>query len=1028
MRTCVWIGVFALMGAAVAAEPVRQWEDTLTLPTYGWNDDPHPVFQEYEGSIYYPWTKQDHLLPQKNDRTYRALHLENPYLHVICLPELGGRVYSVFDKTTSEEMFHKNGEIKPALIAMRGAWISGGIEWNVGPQGHTVFMMEPVGGVLEENADGSATIIVGAVEKTFRTRWEVRLSLLPDRALLDEEIRLMNPTDGVQPYYFWNNTAFPNRPGTRFIYPMTLGSDHNGTSFFTWPEFQGRDITWLKNYDTMTSVFGYKVDFDFFGAYDADRDQGIVSHANHHQVPGKKAWTWGTDDFGVTSQLSLTDAGRDEAPYIEVQSGPLRTQADYGMMRPHQTISWRECWYPVHGLGDGFEYANRDTAVWAKRDGTSLAVRILATGEFPDAQCSVAQNGVTLDRQPAALSPKEPVALAFTGLAEGPATLRVWSPEAGMLLEYETPLQIPKTDPPSLEKKAARADGLPAADELFEQAFLLDSQSKPVEARAGYMKVLETDPAHANALWALAVLDNEQGLHADAEEHAAKALERDPEHGPAAYQLGVACLRQGRHEEAKKWGWKAARCAGMEGAGLNLAGRAAMRLGLYREARQLFGRAAEWAPQDRANRDSLLVSRYPWDDTDALLGDIAAARKTAPLDPIPALLEPLTRRYALFSQKGDAGDAELGALAKTLKSLGGDPVFNALDAAAFLAEHGLPNAALTLLHAASLDKALFPQDDPLTLYCIAFYRDWLGDDWTGDLREISAAECLARAAAAPLSKNFPHGAQSLAVLEWAADRQPDAARAPHLLGLALAGAHRMDGAAEQWEKAAALDPALAPAWRLLGMHHWKKTADLAKAEECLKKALDAAPGDQVILRDLAAVLTELKRRPEALALVEALPAGTEVRYDLALWRAEACLDEKNYDRCLDLLRAGDFTNWEGSTKPRDIFCAALIARGKLRAADGQAEAALADFQEALTYPANLGVGRKYKPTEAEACYWAGKMLHQLGRAEEARAVWTEGAGQVDKQSPVLPFITVTDAQDEHVKKCAAALELLGGQQ
>ena len=89
------------------------------------------------------------------------------------------------------------------------------------------------------------------------------MTLHPGKAYLDERIRIANPTDGMHPYYFWNCTAFPNRPGTRFIYPMTLGTDHNGTEFFTWPIHKGKDLTWLKNYPTYTSVFAYQCAFDF---------------------------------------------------------------------------------------------------------------------------------------------------------------------------------------------------------------------------------------------------------------------------------------------------------------------------------------------------------------------------------------------------------------------------------------------------------------------------------------------------------------------------------------------------------------------------------------------------------------------------------------------------------------------------------------------------------------------------------------------------------------------------------------------
>ena len=141
---------------------------------------------------------------------------------------------------------------------------------------------------------------------------------------------------------------------------MTLGSDHAGVNFFSWPVHEGRDLTWLENYPAPTSVFAYRCVFDFFGAYDVDRDYGIVQVANHHVLPGKKAWTWGEADSGLMSQSVLTD---DDGPYIEVQSGPLLTQADYGMLAPGQEVRWREYWYPVFELKDGFEYATKDVAV-----------------------------------------------------------------------------------------------------------------------------------------------------------------------------------------------------------------------------------------------------------------------------------------------------------------------------------------------------------------------------------------------------------------------------------------------------------------------------------------------------------------------------------------------------------------------------------------------------------------------------------------------------------------------------------------
>ena len=376
----ILLGIVLLLPSSAWAQ-AKAWVGAISIPTYVWEEDVNPQFWALEGAtklsttvkgqITYPYTMQDHLSRTKVDRTYKAVFLENEYLKVTCLPELGGRLHSVFDKTTQQEMFHLNHAIKPGMIALRGAFISGGVEWNAGPQGHTVTIVSPVDVVCRECPDGAAFIEVNNQEKIFRTRWTVRVTLRPGKAYLEERIRIANPTDGMHPYYFWNCTAFPNRPGTRFIYPMTLGTDHSGTEFFHWPIHKGKDLTWLKNYEIYTSVFAYKCDFDFFGAYDVDADRGIVSTANHHEVRGKKAWTWGEWDFGKVAQKNLTD---DDGPYIEVQSGPLPTQSDYGLLGPHDEVSWQEYWYPVHGLGDGFEFATKDVAVQTSPSRRRVAV------------------------------------------------------------------------------------------------------------------------------------------------------------------------------------------------------------------------------------------------------------------------------------------------------------------------------------------------------------------------------------------------------------------------------------------------------------------------------------------------------------------------------------------------------------------------------------------------------------------------------------------------------------------------------
>ena len=1007
LALCLVASVALASVGAVAEEGagVRSWEGSLSLPTYAWYDDVNPVFAPYEGRIYYPYTRQEHIAKTSAPRTYRALFLENEYLRVVCLPELGGRIHSVLDKSTGEEMFHRNDVIKPALIAMRGAWIGGGIEWNPGPHGHTVTIVSPVDALILEHDDGSATLVVGNTEKMFGTRWTVRLTLHPGKAYLDEEIRIFNPTDGTHPYYFWNCTAFPNRPGTRFIYPMTLGTNHSGTEFYSWPVHGGKDLSWLKNYDTMSSIFAFECSFDFFGAYDVHRDRGIVSYANHHVLKGKKAWTWGQDDFGVVSQMSLSDAGREGAPYIEVQSGPLLTQADYGMLKPHQQIAWREAWYPVHGLGDGFEYATGDAAVQVYRQDGEVELRILATGEFPGAECTLSQGETVLLEERVDLSPCKPTCVRLASPPEGPLAVMIRSREGTALLDYATPLEIPKVEAPDKKALAASLEG-DAVEAKYLKAYLRDSQSDAEHARAAYETALAGDPRHVPSLCALATLDIESGRFVEAEQRARAALERNPGSGEAWYLLGVARLHQDDFEDVLACGYKAVHTGETVALGYGLVGRARMAMGDYAGAVEAFDQARRTAPEDAQHRDLWFAARHAAGDQERLARDILPI--ITELDPTDFLARAV---YAL------EGPEPMRVFVDAVAQIAGEKEFVLLEAATFLASVRLYGEACGLLNACIEKESACFTAGPMPYYYLAYYLHRLGE------RE-EAERWLDRAAARPSEYAFPSRVAAIDALRFAVSVRPNDAHAQLLLGHVYAGVRRMEDALPHWQRAAELEPTLSVAWRLLGLNAWKKANDLEAANAAYRKALEARPRDPILYRDLAHILEAEGKRPEAIALIEQMPRDPNMRYASELWLAQAYLDEQRYDECLALLEHARFSNWEGQSTPHDIFVSVLLGRGKARFEAGKHGDALGDFERALTYPENLEVGARYRATDAEGHYWLGKALLALNRPAEARAAWGHGAGQITSADPPLPFISVSAAQDEYVKRCATALEVL----
>ncbi|HQA89867.1 MAG TPA: DUF5107 domain-containing protein [Sedimentisphaerales bacterium] len=980
LLSIVWCVAIVLSFHVRTDAKTRAWQGTITIPTYGWSEDINPKFWALEdriklsttvkGAIVYPYTMQDHLYRTKEDRTYRALFLENEYLKVTCLPELGGRLHSVLDKTTGAETFHLNNVIKPSMIAMRGAFISGGVEWNAGPQVHTVTILSPVDAMVGTNPDGSAYLEVNNLEKTLRTRWTVRVTLHPGRAYLDEQIRIFNPVDAVNPYYFWNCTAFPAKSGTRFIYPMTLGTDHNGTEFFNWPIHQGRDLSWLKNYETWASIFSVDCIFDFFGAYDVDDDRGVVQVANHYELSGKKAWTWGTWDFGLVSQKNLTD---DDGPYIEVQSGPLPTQSDYGMLLPRQQVAWREWWYPVHGLGDGFEFATKDIAIQTRREDDRLRLNMIATGKFPNATCVVSQDGRDLLTRRLDLSPQEACSVVVSPAPQGAAEVTIRARQGDVLARFVTPLPIPQVTPPPRTKVMDKADAELTSQEKLLKGRKFDLATNRRKAREYYETALADDAGCSPALVGLAVLDVEAGLYGEAIPRLEKALERDPDDGTAWYFLGVARLKLDDATEALRCARQAARYAVTASSALDLAGRAHAALGQKAAAVEAFEKAVKLNPNDTKARDHWLLALYANGEKRGAFEEAQEVSSQFPTDLVP--------RAVLALQ----GDKEMKRFMKEAREFVGEDDFEMIEMSLAFAEAGLVQEASRLLNAVCVEAVPEPQRSPLPLYYRAYYASLAGDADT-------ARECLEQASGMYRDYVFPSRPEALEVLRYAVRENPDDACAHLYLGNLYAHLGRVAEAPAHWQKAVDLDGSLSVAHRNLGLYAWAQEQDLTRAEQAYRRAIAARPKDQTLYRDLAEIVLEQGRRPEAIELLESTPGDPLKRAEIIILLSQVYCDERQFDDAIELLESTPyFVNWEGQTVTWDLFGKAHMERGRMRFDEGSFAGALQDFEAALTYPDNIGVGRSNKPQEATAQYWRGRALQSLGRLEEARSAWKLGA-------------------------------------
>ncbi len=1000
-RILLLAALMVLSGAITntAQASVKAWEGTISIPTYTWGpDDINPAYYALEGSIIYPYTMQDNLSTEKVDVEYKAFHLENEYLRVTCLPELGGRIHSVFDKSSGEEMFHRNDVIKPGLIAMRGAWISGGIEWNTGPHGHTVTVVSPVNVRIIKNRDGSASLLISNTEQIFRTRWTVRLTLHPGKAYLDERISLYNPQDGIHPYYFWNCTAFPCLPGTRFIYPMTLGTNHSGDYYYSWPIHEGKDLSWLKNYDRPSSVFAYDCEFDFFGAYDVDLDRGIVQYADHNILIGKKAWTWGQSDDGLVSQANLHEG---DEQYIEVQSGPLLTQADYGLLYPRERVAWREWWYPVHGLGDGFEYATRDLAIQTHRSREEgvprLDVSMISTARYDRAECTLTVGDDVWLRKTVNLSPEESVKLTLKPAPTVPIRIEVRTQSGKILVSYSSPLDIPEKTPPEPSWLDTKNEEAMTAEECYLKGLLFDKQTNREAAREWYQKALNEDANYSPALRNLAVLDLEVGLYQKAEERLKRAVERDMDDGMAWFYLGAVQFKQDKLEQALESAYQAVKIMPNSGLGYELAGRVYMRERNYREAVEAFERASVLNPPDKRARNHLLLARFAYaqyHDFGMLGGTFEAAETLAkqyPTDLLPHSVLALMNANALER------------FARGSREFLGEDAFETEELIYRWLELGLWSEAEAIL-TACMEHMPDVAEKPMPHYLFAYIAGHL------DHRE-KADEALKLAASLPTDYVFPSRPESIDVLANALEQNPDDAHARLYLGNLYGGLGRLDEAVEEWRKAVELKPSLSVAQRNLGLYAWKEENDLRNAADYYRKAIAARPEDQTLYYDLAQILISDGQRPQAIALLESMPQPEERRTDIIEVLAQAYVDEERFSDAIALLDNAFFSNWENRTVSRNVFVRAHIERGKLYMEQEKYELALDDFTKALTYPKHLGVGRPAEPQEAEAYYWKGKALAALDREDEAKEAWQIGADGPKR----------SQRQREYIERCEEAL-------
>ena len=224
------------------AKYAKIWEEDVVIPTYEIGaPDKNPMFLEkrvYQGSSgkVYPYPTKEKISHEKKDKIWHAVYLENEYLKVMILPELGGRIQRAYDKTNDYDFVYYNHVIKPALVGLAGPWISGGIEFNW-PQHHRPTTYMPVDHLAETHEDGSVTLLVGDVDQMYGTKVMTSFTLYPGKAYIEIRGQLYNRTPLPQTFLWWANPAVSVNEYTQSIFPPDVHTvyDHGKRAVSRFP-------------------------------------------------------------------------------------------------------------------------------------------------------------------------------------------------------------------------------------------------------------------------------------------------------------------------------------------------------------------------------------------------------------------------------------------------------------------------------------------------------------------------------------------------------------------------------------------------------------------------------------------------------------------------------------------------------------------------------------------------------------------------------------------------------------------------
>ncbi|MCC8159727.1 MAG: DUF5107 domain-containing protein [Oscillospiraceae bacterium] len=966
-------------------DKVKIWSEDVTIPTYEIGEySKIPMFLEkrvYQGSSgrVYPHPVCESVSNEKTDRTYTAVYLENEYLLVMVLPEIGGKIQRILDKTNNYDAVYYNEVIKPALVGLAGPWVSGGIEFNW-PQHHRPSTFDSVDYTIRQNADGSATILVSEIERMHRTKGMAMYTLYPGKAYLEIKGQIYNQTDRPQTFLWWANPAVAVNDYTKSIFPPDVHAvmDHgkrdvsrfpiSTSTYYKMDYSEGVDISRYKNIPVPTSYMAYHSDYDFIGNYDYDKDSGLLHIADHHISPGKKQWTWGCGDFGKAWDRNLTD---ENGPYIELMTGMFTdNQPDFTFIAPYEEKTFKQYFLPYKSVG-AVKNATLDAVINLEVEDGNAFVSVYSPEEK---EVTVTLSGAIEKyiSEKITISPSEPytTAVILKDDEETDLTLSVKDEDGNILCSYTpAPKRFEPTPPPA--QKCEKPSDIASLEELYLTALHLEQyRHATYKPEDYYLEGLRRDSTDIRLNNAYGRYLYNNGEFEKAEEHFRAAIKKSTWKNPNPYDcepyynLGLTLRKQGRFDEAFDAFYKSIWSGNMQDKGF-------YQLSCISALRGDFKTALEFIEQSLLKGAHNLKARNLKTTLLRLSGRLpdaqAYALETMEIDPLN-----YGCRYELYRVTDDF------AILNELTVIMRNNVDSYIELSLDYNEFGLYDEAAKVL-------ALISQANrPMLHYYMAYYSK-------SDVELEIASKCN-------YDYCFPVRLNDILVLNYAVENNDKDPMAPYLLGNLLYDKGQWEKAFECWTLSNKIDSSNPIVHRNLSLVYFNKLSDTESSVAEMERAFRLSPDNARILYELDQLYKQtnypvkkrLKLMSDNMGLVSA-------RDDLYTEYVTLLNCEGYFDKAYKTISVRTFHPWEGGEgKITAQYKKSLMGLAYECIENGDYETSEDYLQRALVYPENLGEGKLYGTLDNDVYYLLGLAYEKIDRikANEYYALAMRGSGDL----------------------------------